>query len=191
MIRRLLLLPLAAMLAWVAGFLWFLHVAGQTAEPPPPADGIVALTGGADRIEAALHLLAQGAAPRLLISGVGGAADFRALGIDPALASRVTIGRAAATTHGNALETANWVHANAVRSLIVVTAGYHMPRARAELARALPDTTLISFPVQPASLRMSNVSALKLLASEYTKYLTVAFGLSDRFFSPAPERTAE
>jgi uncharacterized SAM-binding protein YcdF (DUF218 family) len=189
--RRLLLLPLAAMLVWAAGFLWFLHVAGRTPGPPPPADGIVALTGGGERVEAALHLLAQGVAPRLLISGVGGAADFRALGVDPALASRVTIGRAAATTHGNALETANWVHANAIRSLIVVTAGYHMPRARAELARTLPDTTLIAYPVQPSSLHLGNVSALKLLATEYTKYLTVALGLSDRLAPPAPERAAE
>ena len=191
MIRRLLLLPVVAMLAWAGGFLWFLHVAGQTAEAPPPADGIVALTGGADRIDAALHLLAQGVAPRLLISGVGGAADFRALGVDPVLASRVTIGREAASTHGNALETARWVRANTVKKLIVVTAGYHMPRARAELARALPDTALIAYPVQPASLRLGNVSALKLLASEYTKYLTVALGLSDRFAPPAPERAAE
>ncbi len=45
-----------------------------TAAPPnplPPADGIVALTGGDDRISEALALLAAHEAPLLLISGAG------------------------------------------------------------------------------------------------------------------------
>ena len=40
-----------------------------------------------------------------------------------------------------------------MHSLIVVTAGYHMPRALAELRRALPDVTLYPVPVQPPAMR--------------------------------------
>ena len=64
-------------LAWAGGFAWFLHAARVTAEPPAHADGIVALTGGAERVETALNLLAEGRARLLLVSGVGGGHRFR------------------------------------------------------------------------------------------------------------------
>ena len=86
-------------LLWLAGFAWFLRLAERTPPPPSHADGIVALTGGAGRVETALRLLAEGRARIALVSGVGGAAEFAALahraGVDPALGARVTLGRAA------------------------------------------------------------------------------------------------
>ena len=57
---------------WVGGFAWFLQATRRPPEPPPPhVDGIVALTGGAGRVELALHLLAKGRADDLLLSGIG------------------------------------------------------------------------------------------------------------------------
>ena len=169
---------------WLAGFAWFLRAAFADAVPPPPrADGIVALTGGAGRVDAALRLLADGRAGQLLISGVGGAAEFAALaqraGVDPHLGSRVTLGRAAASTRGNATETADWVHENNIRSLIVVTGFYHMPRALAELGRVLPGVALYPMPVWPPAPREAAAPAmLRLLAGEYTKWLAAEAGLS-------------
>jgi uncharacterized SAM-binding protein YcdF (DUF218 family) len=175
-------LPAALALAWVVGFAWFLHAAWATAEPPAAADGIVALTGGAERVETALKLLAEGHARVLLISGVGGATEFAGLahraGVDPTLRARVTLGRSAASTRGNAAETAEWAHANGLRSLIVVTAGYHMPRALAELSRAMPDVALYPAPVLPPALRQPGLTALRLLAGEYSKWLATEAGLS-------------
>ena len=169
-------------LAWGAGFVWFLHVAWISTEPPAVADGIVALTGGAERVETALKLLAEGRAQVLLISGVGGTADFAALahraGVDPALRARVTLGRTAATTRGNAIETADWAHANGLKSLIVVTAGYHMPRALAEMSRAMPGLALHPAPVLPPAMRQPDLTALRLLAGEYSKWLATMAGLS-------------
>ena len=169
-------------LAWVAGFVWFVQAAWVTTEPPAAADGIVALTGGAERVETALKLLAEGRAQVLLISGVGGAAEFaelaRRAGVDPALHSRVTLGRTATTTRGNAAETADWARANHLASLIVVTAGYHMPRALAELSRAMPGLTLYPAPVLPPALRQFGFTALRLLAGEYSKWLATKAGLS-------------
>jgi uncharacterized SAM-binding protein YcdF (DUF218 family) len=133
----------AALLAllWAGGFAWFLSAALTGRAPPPAADGIVALTGGAGRVETALRLLADGHARRLL--------------------------------------TAEWARANAIRSLIVVTAGYHMPRAMAELTRALPGVALYPAPVSPPSLHGANTTAmLRLLAGEYTKWLVAAVGLT-------------
>jgi uncharacterized SAM-binding protein YcdF (DUF218 family) len=171
-------------LLWGAGFAWFLRGALTAAAPPPQADGIVALTGGAGRVESALHLLAEGRARLLLVSGVGGAAEFSQFahlaGVDAHLHDRVTLGRAAASTRGNAAETADWAHGNGIRSLIVVTAGYHMPRALAELGRALPDVALYPAPVLPPALRdgANEAAMLRLLAGEYTKWLATEVGLS-------------
>src|SRR5579875_3398377 len=86
-----------ACLCWAAGFAWFVRSAMQNPAVPPSADGIVALTGGADRIETALHLLLAGRARLLLVSGVSRAADLGELthriGLDPAaIAPRVTLG---------------------------------------------------------------------------------------------------
>jgi uncharacterized SAM-binding protein YcdF (DUF218 family) len=98
--------------------------------------------------------------------------------VDPALRSRVTLGRSATTTRGNAAETAEWAHANALASLIVVTAGYHMPRALAELSRAMPGLTLYPAPVLPPAMRQPGLTELRLLAGEYSKWLAAEAGLS-------------
>ena len=177
-------------LAWIAGFAWFIHLTASAAPLPARADGIVALTGGVERVETALHLLADGRAGRLLISGVGGAAEFAALahraGVDPGLGTRVTLGRAALSTRGNADETAGWARAQRIGSLIVVTADYHMPRALAELSRTLPDVALYPAPVPRAGLSLGSI---RLLIGEYMKFLAVETGLSG-LAARALERTA-
>ncbi len=170
--------------AWLAGFVWFADQALLTPTPPPAADGIVALTGGADRIATAILLLRDKRARLLLISGVGPGAALppllRGTGVDPAsVQDRVTLGRDATDTLGNAAETAAWVRQNGLHSLIVVTAGYHMKRALTELARALPDVALYAVPVVPPAMRgAKGFSALRLLAGEYTKWLASAVGLT-------------
>lgn len=177
-------LLLAAAAAWGVGFAWFDHTAHQPAQPPPASDGIVVLTGGADRIEAALRLLADGRAPLLLVSGVAPGAELaeltRRIQLDPAqVAGQVTLGRTAATTVGNAAETARWAQALGLRRLIVVTAGYHMPRALLEMRRMLPDIELHAVPVQSPALRGStDPAAARMLANEYHKLIAVRLGLA-------------
>ena len=183
----LLALRLVALLVflWGAGFAIFLGVV-LTSAPPNPlpiADGIVALTGGDDRVAAGLALLAAHEAPLLLISGAGQGTylgDFTA--DDAAAATRyasaITLGHMADTTHGNALEAADWVHAHHLHSLIIVTADYHLPRAMLEMSNALPGITLIPVPVRPPAMRrLLTLPTLRLLAGEYTKYLAVRAGL--------------
>ena len=171
-------------LCWIAGFLWFVNDAVRPAPALPVADGIVALTGGADRVATAIALLRENRARVLLISGVGpNTAEqtlFRGSGIDPAaMHGRITLGRSATDTLGNADEAAAWARANDVHSLIVVTAGYHMKRALTELGRTLPDVTLYPAPVVPPALRGSaQFSTLRLLADEYTKWLAAKLGLT-------------
>ena len=175
------LAALAVVAALGGGFAAFVAAAHRPAAAVPAADGIVALTGGADRVETALRLLAAGRARLLLISGVArgaGLAEFaRRSNVDPApLSGRVTLGRVATTTLGNALETADWAQANGVRSLIVVTAGYHMPRAMLEMRRALPGVALYPMPVQPVAMRHG--AKLRLLSGEYAKLIGAWLGVS-------------
>lgn len=184
----LLSLGILALAGWCAGFLWF---QAETERPPPPrpphVDGIVALTGGAGRVQLALRVLAEGGADKLLITGIGGNADRTALanamGMDlTPLAGRITLGHYAASTHGNAVESAAWATQNRIRSLIVVTAAWHMPRALAELRQALPDVALYPLPVAPEGMERRNAQpSLRVRAEEYTKYLLVVAGLSPWF----------
>jgi uncharacterized SAM-binding protein YcdF (DUF218 family) len=173
----------AIAVAWLAGFAWFVQSALRLDTGRPTADGIVVLTGGADRIAAGVRLLQQQRGRVLLISGVGHGADLEDLlrntGIDPApLQDRITLGRAATTTAGNADETADWVKSQGLASLLVVTAGYHMPRALTELQRSLPGTRLVPAPVLPPALRHGgSLSTMRLLAAEYTKFLAAELGL--------------
>ena len=183
---------LTVTLSWGAGFAWFVNETAVTSEPPAVADGIVALTGGADRVETGLRLLAEGRARMLLISGVNRAADFPSLarraGVDPALTSRVTLGRTATDTRGNATETAAWAGVHRLRSILVVTSDYHMPRALAELHRALPSAALYPIAVaSPATHDGATGARVRLLAEEYTKWLAVETGLS-RLAGRAEER---
>jgi uncharacterized SAM-binding protein YcdF (DUF218 family) len=184
---------------WLVGFAWFLHLA---ARPAPRAvhaqriaEGIVALTGGADRVRTALHLLATGAAERLLVSGIGGGADLddlaRRAGFNPApLAARITLGRGAASTFGNAEEAAAWVRAAHVHSLILVTAFYHMPRAETEFRRALPGVRLVPWPVRPPGMRrlegLGRWSGVRLLSEEYLKFLAAQVDLTALAPGPPP-----
>ncbi len=178
---------LALMLAWGGGFAAFTWRAMRPPGQPPQADGIVVLTGGTGRIEAALSLLAGDRARVMLISGVNPGLDLgalmRASGLrlppGDGLVRRIALGHAATTTFGNATETAVWARTHGLRSLIVVTAGYHMQRALAEIGIALPDATLYAYPVlPPALLRPGSFGTLRLLVAEYDKWLLVASGLT-------------
>lgn len=176
--------PLAAALAFGGGFVLFVGEARLLpVQPLAVTDGIAVLTGGAERVETGLRLVADGQARLLLVTGAHREARraevLAAAGFDAeVLASRVTLGRAAATTRGNAAEIAAWVAAERLGSVRLVTSGYHMPRARFEVSRALPQgVRIVPHPVQ-ARVREGAWRRWSLLASEYAKYLAARVGIT-------------
>ncbi|MCQ4162808.1 YdcF family protein [Roseomonas sp. GC11] len=178
---RLWLLPALLALLLVGGFALF---TGQSrAKPERPlrlTDGIAVLTGGPQRVEEGLRLLAAGQARALVISGVGTRPTLDDLArraglpdpLPPGFAARVTLGREATSTRGNGQEVAEWARARQIRSLRVVTAAFHMPRSLLELRRTLPGVELVPHPVQVEGPRTA------LLLREYGKLLGAMLGLS-------------
>ncbi|MXP63641.1 YdcF family protein [Roseomonas sp. M0104] len=175
---RLWLVPAVLALLLLGGFAFFTGQSrGRPDLPPLPTDGVAVLTGGPQRVETGMRLLAEGKARWLIISGVSPVADLedlaRTAGLPPeALASRTTLGHAATSTRGNGKEIAHWAQSRQIRSLRVVTAAFHMPRALLELRRTLPGVLLIPHPVQTEGPRLA------LLAREYLKLIGAMFGLS-------------
>ncbi|HEX4196010.1 MAG TPA: YdcF family protein [Caulobacteraceae bacterium] len=183
---------------WAVG-LWAFSVRVDQSTPaadPARADGVVALTGSNARISAAMKLLEDGKATRLLVSGVNpqaSRADIRGV----AKATRryydccVDLGFQATDTVGNARETANWAKEKGFRSLIVVTSDFHMPRAMLELHEALPDAKLTPYPVKTDDLDSghwwkSGAGARQMIV-EYCKYLVILAREAFLSLGPRPQ----
>jgi len=174
-----------ALLIFGSGLLAFAaRVDRSTPAPDPPSsDGVVALTGASgQRIDAAVQLLEAGKARRLLISGVDRHVTRRELeivtGVDePVYDCCVDLGFKAANTFGNAEETASWARRNHIATLILVTADYHMPRARLELRAALPEARITPYPIATNELRAGDWwrtgAGAQRMTVEYCKYLAV------------------
>ncbi len=186
----------AAFLA--AGFLGFVAGIARTEAPPAArADAIVALTGGAERIDNAIDLLEEGYGRRLLISGVNERTSRGSIArLNPGqrrlVECCVDLDYRARNTIGNAIETRRWLHEHGFRSLIVETSSYHMPRTLLELDNALPGLRKVPYAVvsdggDPKGW-WRNPAVARLLATEYVKYLAARLRIlveSDPESSPA------
>ncbi|MGH6979898.1 MAG: YdcF family protein, partial [Stellaceae bacterium] len=144
------------------------------------------LTGGSQRVENGLTLLAEGKAKKLFVSGVYRSTDVRALLRTNSqkpdwLTCCIELGHEADNTHGNAAETAAWMKAENFHSLRLVTASYHMPRSMLEFSRAMPGIRIVPNPVFPAGAVHSwwwlRPRAASLVVGEYMKYLFALTGL--------------
>ncbi|MGE0748079.1 MAG: YdcF family protein [Rhodospirillales bacterium] len=172
----------ALLAAWMAGLIAFV-AAIPAPDAPVPADrtdAIVVLTGGADRVDTGLRLLAERRASKLFVSGVYRSVDVAALlsvarGAPADLECCIALGYAADNTAGNARETAGWMRTEGYRSLRLVTASYHMPRSLLEFRRAMPEMAIVPHPVFPERFMQGEwwrwPGTASLVVAEYHKYL--------------------
>ena len=183
---RLLAALLVIGLIWTAGLFAFADRVSRLTPAPLPAaaDGVVVLTGAGSnaRLDAGMAVLEAGLARRLLVSGVNREASREDIRLVSKAARRlydccVDLGFTAADTLGNARETAEWARTMRFRSLIIVTADYHMPRAMLELRTALPDLKLQPYaaatPALDARRWRQTRGGARLMIREYSKYMTV------------------
>lgn len=165
-VARIAALPL---LAWCLGLIWFSLSLPGPAAMSAKTDGVVVLTGGAGRFRRGLAVVEQGAARRMLVSGVGANTSRRQLAAAFGVATRrlrtTDLGYEAIDTRSNAEETARWVASQKFTSIRLVTSAGHMRRARLELARVLPADIEVLQDAVPSEPTAPS------LAFEYSKYL--------------------
>jgi uncharacterized SAM-binding protein YcdF (DUF218 family) len=174
MLRRLALVIGGLLAVYLAGFVLFVATLPSKPSARLKADGIVALTGGDMRLDAAVALLEGGIGKRLLITGANkvltkehmkelanGGARFDCC---------ADMGYMAEDTYGNAEEASEWATRHRFRSLIVVTANYHMPRSMRFFRSVMPKMRLIAYPVEPQAAWW-HLGMLHLLHNEYLKYI--------------------
>lgn len=177
------LLLLVGLLAgiWFAGLVWFARsLPTQVTAPERNTDAIVVLTGGSLRLGEGLAQLRAGRSGRLFVSGVPSGVDLgqllQSIG-DTAQSTPccITLGHIAANTPENAHESAVWARQEGVRSIRLVTAAYHMPRALIQFRAAAPGIELVPHPVFPATVMQDAwwrfPGTADLLIGEYHKFM--------------------
>jgi uncharacterized SAM-binding protein YcdF (DUF218 family) len=182
LLRKIFLCFLLCFGLWLGGLGWFIaHIPQSPVAETTKADAIVVLTGGSGRLEYGLELLAKGKGDTLFISGVGKGLTLEELlrhtdtPLKPALRKRIILGHFAENTIGNAQETARWLNKEGYKTILLVTANYHMPRSIEEFAQVSPGITIIPAPVFPENFTLLNgwrdTTSRILLLSEYHKFL--------------------
>ena len=182
--KKLLPIVLILIAVWTGGLFWFTSLVNQGPEDTDTTtDAIVVLTGGTERVAAAVELLKQKKAEKLLISGVNEKVDWSLMAatideLPEDLGDNITLGHVAGNTRGNALESKDWLDKNGFTSLRLVTASYHMPRSLSEFKDVMPGAVIIPHPVFPQTVKHDEwwkwPGTFALITSEYMKFLVVA-----------------
>jgi uncharacterized SAM-binding protein YcdF (DUF218 family) len=174
---------------WVAfiaaGFVIFLTLLPS----PVPAhsvhgDAIVVVTGGFGRIATGVVLLQTERAPKLFISGVGKGVRvtdvLREAGVPPDIAviygPKISLGHQATNTVENGTEIAAWVKDQGISNIILVSSGYHLPRAQLEVLMAAPGLHITPFATDLDSTHnwWRQRWTIELMIREYLKTVWVA-----------------
>ncbi len=191
LIRSLFFVAGLAAVVWLTGLILFVeHVRTMDATTSTaisePADAIVVLTGGSERVRTGVDLLKAGHGKKLFISGV-----HLGLSLEQVLGNQVVpvdlrncciiLGHTAESTQGNVEETQSWLALENYHSMRLVTANYHMPRSLLLFHNLLPDVKIIPYPVVPETVVLDDWwrhgGTESLLITEYDKYLFARIGL--------------
>ncbi len=139
--------------SWALGLILFYLSPPTATLPADPADAIIVLTGGRDRIKAGLDLYRDGKGHALFISGVHKDVRFEDLFKESSPQEREQLKKSifldynASNTIENAQRAREWVKHHQIRSLILVTADFHMRRSLLEFHQRLDDVVIYPYPV--------------------------------------------
>ena len=144
-------------------------------------DGIVVLTGDKYRISEGIKILKKNSNERLLISGVNKKISKSKIislyGNDPETKQLfdccIDIDKVSTNTFENSREAYFWARDRQLKTLLIVTSNYHIPRVKLEFSRFFKENILYYNPVNITEDDESNISLemIKKITFEYIKYL--------------------
>ncbi len=140
----------------------------------PSADAVVVLTGGADRLQKGFALFEKQKAPLLFITGVNEhvSPQMLAKAQQAELTSPVSLDYSADNTFENALATKKWSKGKNIKSILLVTSFYHMPRSLFEFSKQLPDVQIYPVPVfAQQNVHWTRTRSAWLIFVEYNKFI--------------------
>lgn len=173
--------PLIAALAVSAAFAYlftgYLNDTRAYRTAGPGADAIVVLTGGRGRTAEGLSQLRKGKGGVLILSGVHEDADLDAIFLNRVnLLERtnIVLEKRSRSTYENALEVRKIMEERGLKSMVLITSGYHVKRAHYTFARVMPPDIMIgAYSVSTPNFdgeRWWSGKGLGLLAIEFMKY---------------------
>jgi uncharacterized SAM-binding protein YcdF (DUF218 family) len=152
------------------------------------ASNIVILTGGSNRIKDGLKIIENFDNSaikniKLLISGTG--KGFTTSNVNKLLPKNVYLNKfvkccvkldnKSENTYYNAIETFKWAKKNNIKTFILITSNYHMPRAFLEFKAKMPNFKIITHPITPKRHDINNwmdsFETFSLIFIEYSKFL--------------------
>ncbi len=171
------ILPLAAAVLVVALFFDFATSTREYRTAGSGVDAIVVLTGGRGRTEEGLALLRKGRSKLLILSGVHRDADLDSIFLKRVNAverEKIVLEKRSGSTFENALEVRKLLSERGLSSMVLITSGYHMKRARYTFKKVMPEGTRIeAYSVSTPNFdetRWWKGGSFGLLAAEFVKY---------------------
>jgi uncharacterized SAM-binding protein YcdF (DUF218 family) len=163
---------LIALLLWFTGFGYYIYlVKSYKIDNSIITEAIAVSTGGRQRIETAIALLKVGYAPILFIAGIDSPSQLKNLlaeyNVKP---SQVIYAQNKFIQKDDAREIADFVIANNLHSIRLVTSSYDMPIAIKEVEMHIPVTHNIHIVPHPV---ISEYNEYKMLLVAYNKYLGI------------------
>ena len=137
-------------------------------------DAVIMVTGDKDRVSRTKSLIQNSDYKLYFISGVG-APKYLKKYLNSNNKQTLVISTKAQSTHENAVEIGEWVQQYNLTKILLVTSNYHIPRTKMLIEYYSPKLNIEIEPTFNFNFNLSNwyksSFTLKILLSEYTKYL--------------------
>lgn len=166
---------------WCLGITFYvLQINTYPVELPTKPEAIVVLTGGSNRIEEGLEIMSDRGCHSLFISGVNrDVSRHDILGRVQKNANinncDLELGYTARNTHENAQEVLAWLEKKNYKSMVLVTAHYHLPRSLLEFKAIAPNLKIYPYAVYPdvqhKTYTESASTRILIVLKEYHKFL--------------------
>lgn len=182
MIRIIKILTLFVTL-WISGLIWFTYQIPRKdfRIQDTKTDAVITFTGGVERLQESIQLILDNKASKLFISGVVSPKYVRNTLKTHNISDKTIFGTTAKSTYENAQDVSKWVQEHRLSSIRLVTANYHIPRAKMLIAALNPNLVIIQHPVFPKAFNLKkwrkSPLTVKLLFFEYNKYLALRLSL--------------